>query len=68
MRYLQVFSLFFALGAVSLAEDINAEEGVLVLNKANFEQATTDNEFVLVEFCKYDLCDFGFFAVPGSII
>lgn len=32
------------------AEDITKEEGVLVLTEKNFEQAITDNEFVLVEF------------------
>ncbi|XP_066249893.1 protein disulfide-isomerase [Euwallacea similis] len=49
MRILQVF-LFFVLGALSSAADIKTEEGVLVLNKENFQQATTENEFILVEF------------------
>ncbi len=38
------------LAASAIAEDIAKEEGVLVLTEKNFEQAITDNEFVLVEF------------------
>lgn len=46
--------LFFVLFAVICAElEITSDEGVLVLNKDNFQTATSDNEFVLVEFCKY---------------
>jgi hypothetical protein len=42
--------------ATSLAhasEEIKVDDGVLVLTKANFKEAVTDNEFLLVEFCKY---------------
>lgn len=53
MRFLAVLCTLLVLGTYSQAEDIKTEEGVLVLNKGNFQQATTDNEFILVEFCKY---------------
>lgn len=33
-------------------DEIKTEEGVLVLNKENFNVATSSNEFILVEFCK----------------
>lgn len=33
-------------------DEIKTDEGVLVLTKANYEKALSDNEFVLVEFCK----------------
>lgn len=42
-----------AVTAPAFAEDIKTEDGVLVLTKSNFKSAVTDNEFVLVEFCKY---------------
>lgn len=38
--------------ALTIAEDIKKDEGVLVLNKNNFKSAIADNDYVLVEFCK----------------
>lgn len=49
-----IFSaILFSLASFISCEDIASDEGVLVLKKTNFEKAITDNEFVLVEFCKY---------------
>lgn len=36
----------------------SVENGVLVLTQANFQAAVKDNEFVLVEFCKYPVTDY----------
>jgi hypothetical protein len=35
------------------AEKPAEEEDVLVLTVANFEEAIADNQYLLVEFCKY---------------
>lgn len=43
--------LFFVVAALA-ADEIKEEGGVLVLTKDNFKGVTTDNDFVLVEFCK----------------
>lgn len=40
------------IATVAVADEIPTEEEVLVLGEANFKDAVTDNEFVLVEFCK----------------
>lgn len=37
------------------SDEIEEEENVLVLKEANFEKALSDNEHILVEFCKYTL-------------
>jgi len=51
--YSLISVFFFVTGCLLSSADIATEEGVLVLTKTNFEQAITDNEFILVEFCKY---------------
>jgi len=45
-------TLFLSLVAFAFGEDIKEEEDVLVLTEAVFDQAITDNEHILVEFCK----------------
>lgn len=44
--------LLFVLVGLIHAEEIKEEEGVLVLTKGNFKEATEKNDFVLVEFCE----------------
>lgn len=39
--------------AASAEAEVKVEEGVLVATVDNFKQLIADNEFVLVEFCKY---------------
>lgn len=51
MKYL-VIGTFFLFAAVALAE-IQEEDGVLVLTTENFKSAIADNQFILVEFCKF---------------
>ena len=50
MKFL--LACFLLLGA-ALAEEPKVEDGVLVLTTDNFDSVVKDNEFVLVEFCKY---------------
>ena len=47
---MKLFLILGALVALTVAEEITKEEGVLVLTEKNFEQALSENEFVLVEF------------------
>jgi len=49
---MKVFALFCALTVALASAEITEEEGVLVLTEKNFDQAVSDNEFILVEFCK----------------
>lgn len=52
MRFLAL--IFLQLFVVVLSEsNIKTEDEVLVLTKGNFKDAIKDNEFILVEFCKY---------------
>lgn len=56
-RKMRSFVLCLAvLATVVVADEIPTEDNVLVLKEATFKQAITDNEFVLVEFCKYVIC------------
>lgn len=49
MRFVALCLAVFAVAVAEITED----ENVLVLKEDNFKTAITDNEFVLVEFCKY---------------
>lgn len=60
--------LMTALFAVALCEnEIKTDEGVLVLTKGNYEKAIKDNEFVLVEFCKYTNLKYYFISLSFVI-
>ena len=50
---LYVLTIFLLGFSNTFAGELKTEEGVLVLNKDNFQNVIDDNEFVLVEFCKY---------------
>jgi len=50
MHRLVEFFFLFCCFSVSLCEEIELEEGVLVLTEGNFESAIKENEMVLVEF------------------
>jgi len=56
MKFL-ICALFLAASyvAASAEAEVKVEEGVLVATVDNFKQLIADNEFVLVEFCKYML-------------
>ncbi len=45
-------ALLLALFALIRTEEITEDEGVLVLTNGNFDKATADNKFILVEFCE----------------
>lgn len=51
LRTVCLFSL--AVVAFCAEAEVTIEDGVLVLTDDNFKSVVTDNEFVLVEFCKY---------------
>ncbi len=56
MKFLVSLLLIIALNYIH-CDDIKEDNGVLVLNKANFKQAVDGNEHILVEFCEY-LCPY----------
>ena len=41
--------------AVVKCDEIETEDGVLVLTQNNFQSAIEDNAFVLVEFCEFQI-------------
>lgn len=55
MKYLGFCLLLAVVAHVYTEEEIKTEDGVLVLNKSNFQSAIAANEFILVEFCKYKI-------------
>lgn len=56
MKFLrELCFLLVATVSIICADEIKTEDGVLVLTKDNFKTAIGDNQYVLVEFCKYML-------------
>lgn len=55
MKFLLCSLLLVATATLGVYADkeIKTEDGVLVLTVDNFKKAIEDNEFILVEFCKY---------------
>lgn len=55
MKFLLCSLLLVATATLGVYADkeIKTEDGVLVLTVDNFKKAISDNEFILVEFCKY---------------
>lgn len=48
-----LFTVCLAIAALTVsATEVKDDNGVLVLTKDNFKGVTTDNDYVLVEFCK----------------
>jgi hypothetical protein len=42
-------------GFVVCEEEVKSDEGVLVLTVKNFKQVIKEHEYILVEFCKYQV-------------
>lgn len=60
--------LALAVGVFCADAEIKTEDGVLVLNDDNFKSAIADNEFILVEFCKYIRIDTLRFVISYTVI
>lgn len=52
---MKLFITALAVIAALVAAEIQVEEGVLVVTVENFDSVIADNDFVLVEFCKFTL-------------
>lgn len=53
MRFVNALGLAaLCLVTVSVAK-VELDEGILVINKDNFDSVIKDNDYVLVEFCEY---------------
>lgn len=52
-KMLRIGLLLVVVAIVYSEVEVVSEEGVLVLTKDNFQTAISENDFVLVEFCKY---------------
>merc|ERR1712121_131318 len=50
MKFLFLLSFFVCFNLIKTEEEIQTDDGVLVLTTGNFEAATQNNEYVLVEF------------------
>lgn len=55
MRFL-IFSLAITFMGFALGDEIPTEDNVLVLTKPIFDNVIASNDFVLVEFCKFNCC------------
>lgn len=64
---MKLLGVLFFVAAAFASEEIKEEGGVLVLTKDNFKAATTDNDFVLVEFCKFHSI-IGILTLSGGVI
>ena len=51
---LSIFLCLLFTAAVK-CDEIETEDGVLVLTQNNFQSAIEDNEFLLVEFCEFQI-------------
>jgi hypothetical protein len=53
MRFIGGFCLAALCFVAACLAEVELDEGVYVLNKDNFDSFIEQNEYVLLEFCKY---------------